>query len=135
MHVTEFTIGSAVLDVFRDLRVFHAGGTLRVETLRDSWNQCGLRARDLEPGIAWLVANGLLVRGSSASPGDATLLSLTSAGSHRISDLPHRFGEWLNAIDAALALASARRRSRRNRFWNRVRCGYHGFAPEQASPS
>lgn len=135
MHITDFTIGAAVLRIFRDLRVFHPGGTLRIESIRELWIESGLRNRDLEPGIAWLVDNHFLVRGSTAAVGDATLLSLTQAGSDHISGLPRTISDWFNAIGTAMALAAARRRAQSNKFWNRVRCGYHGFRSETTSTS
>jgi hypothetical protein len=130
MNVTDTTIAAAILQVFRDVRVFHAGGTLYVETIEASWDQCGLRTRDLEPGLAWLVSNGLLTRRSNATPDDKALVSLTQAGADQICQLPHGLREWVKAIDAAWTLAAARRRSQSNQFWNRVRCSFHGFRPD-----
>ena len=53
MRVTDYTIGMAVLRIFRNYRVFHLGGALLLDDIADAWKQTGLRTRDLETGFKW----------------------------------------------------------------------------------
>jgi hypothetical protein len=121
MYVPDHSIGLAVLRVFRDLRVFHAGGTLYVDTVRSAWPSTGLRRRDMEHGIAWLVNRGLLEPGSKGAPGDPSLISLTPLGSAQMLHFPSSLGEWVVLLEGVSTLAAIRRRRRRQRVWDQLR--------------
>jgi hypothetical protein len=131
MYITEYTIGTAVLNLFRDARVSHVGGALLLEDMRRSWNQTGLRARDLDQGILYLRRH-LYVTLHVADRLAETTIALLPRGSQRLTELPHSLAEWSRQIDTALTLSSASRRMR-PRGWLRLRSRLHHFETDQAA--
>lgn len=131
MYITDYTIGTAILHLFRDARVYHVGGALLLEDLRRSWDQTGLRARDLDQGILYLRRH-LYVTVQVHQQLELTTVALLERGSQRLSGLPHSFREWTREIDAALTLSSAARRMRPT-AWLRLRSRLHHFETDQAA--
>lgn len=131
MHITDYTIGTAVLRLFRDARVFHVGGALLLEDMRRTWSETGLRARDLDQGILYLRRH-LYVTLRVASRLEQTTVALLPRGSHRLTDLPHSLAEWAREIGTALTLSRAAKRMH-SRAWLRLRSRLHHFETDQAS--
>lgn len=131
MHITDYTIGSAVLHLFRDARVFHAGGALLLEDMRRSWNQTGLRARDLDQGIGHLRRDLCVTLRDAPCPDQATVV-LLPRGEQRLTELPHSLSEWAREVAATVALSRAAHRMR-TRAWLRLRSRLHHFEPDQAA--
>ena len=132
MRVTDYTIGMAVLRIFRDYRVFHDGGTLLLDDIAQAWKDTGLRTRDLDTGLKWLEENICARRGTETTRG-ARIVRLLPAGVVHLSDFPTRFSDWLDEMDAALTLRRTQRRVHRSALINRVRCSLHGIRPEFAA--
>jgi hypothetical protein len=131
MHITDYEIGSAVLHLFRDARVFHPGGALLLEDMRRSWAATGLRARDLDQGILYLRRH-LYVTLQIATRLEQTTVALLPRGSRRLTELPHSPREWLQEVCAELTLSRAARRMRAP-GWLRLRSRLHHFELDQAS--
>lgn len=112
MHVSDYTIGMAVLRVFRDNRVFDAGGSLLLSTLNLAWDSTGLRQRDLRRGIETLRQSGC-VSVNTYRLGYDILVTLQPDGAARLTEFPHRFAEWIREICGLLVLRSANRRNSR----------------------
>ena len=131
MHITDYTIGTAVLHLFRDARVYHVGGALLLGDMRRSWTQSGLRARDLDHGILYLRRH-LYVTLKIASRLEKPAVALLPPGSRRLTELPHSLSEWTREIDSALTLSRAAKRMH-GRAWLRLRSRLHRFETDQAS--
>jgi hypothetical protein len=131
MYITDYTIGTAVLHLFRDARVAHVGGALLLEDMRRSWSRTGLRARDLDQGILYLRRH-LYVTLRVAERLEETTIALLPRGSRRLTQYPHSVAEWTRQIDSALTLSSAARRMR-PKIWLRWRSRLHHFETDQAA--
>lgn len=131
MYISDYAIGTAVLHLFRDARVFHVGGALLLEDMRRSWAATGLRARDLDQGILYLRRH-LYVTVNVASRLEETTIALLPRGSHRLNELPDSFAEWTREFDAAMTLSRAARRLR-PKSWLRLRSRLHHFEADQAA--
>lgn len=126
MYVSQNAIDAAVLRIFRDFRVFHAGGTLLLGDLRNAWSDTGLRGRDLPAGVASLESGGCLKLTTDARGGDV-LVALTPDGAARITGFPHRLADWLSEIHSLLTLRSTARRQPQCSPWSRWRRHLHGL--------
>ena len=131
MHITDYAIGTAVLHLFRDARVFHVGGALLLEDMRRSWNDTGLRARDLDQGILYLRRH-LYVTLKVAPRLEETTVVLLPRGSQQLTELPHSLSGWAREIGTALTLSRAAKRLH-PRGWLRLRSKLHHFPADHAS--
>lgn len=131
MHITDHTIGTAVLHLFRDARVYHVGGALLLEDMRRAWSQTGLRARDLDQGLLYLRRH-LYVTLKFGSRLEPPTVALLPRGSRRLTDLPPSLAEWMREIAATLTLSRVARRLH-PRAWLRLRSRLHHFETDQAS--
>lgn len=130
MWVTDYAIEAAMLRVFRDFRVFHAGGSLLLSDIRRAWHRTGLRARDVEAGLALLVQGGFV--SIEAGPDGEHVVKLLPRGSERLTLLPRDLGELFDEMDALMILRAARRR-RRAEFWHDMRLRVRGYGPADAA--
>jgi hypothetical protein len=129
MEITDYAIGTAVLNQFRDARVYHAGGSLLLRDLRRAWPETGLRARDFERAIEVLGADGYAVVKDAGNPEDR-VLTLLPKGSDRLTNFPWTFTGITREIGAAMALRAAARRPRPE-AWLKLRSRLHHFEPER----
>lgn len=130
MWVTDYAIETALLRVFRDFRVFHPGGSLLLSDIRRAWGRTGLRARDVEAGLALLVEGAFVA--IDTGPDGEELVKLRPRGSERLTLLPRDLGELFEEMDALMILHAARRR-RRTEFWHQMRQRLRGYAPPDAA--
>ena len=133
MEISDYAIGTAVLNQFRDARVFHPGGSLLLRDLRLGWRQTGLRARDLPHGIAVLRAESAVQLREAQNP-DESVLSLLPHGSERLSVFRWNWAYLLRELETAAALRRAARRPRPE-VWLKWRSRLHHFEPERPEPA
>lgn len=107
MKVTPEVIANAVMRIFRNDLVTRSGGRLSIGSLEEEWKKTRLRSGDLADGIALLEREGCLRIEQDASGRYPTL---TEAGAHRISDLPHAGWDWLRKLYEVFDLGYADRR-------------------------
>ena len=125
----DYAIGTAVLNQFRDARVYHAGGGLLLGDIRRAWPGTGLRARDLPRGVEVLCAEGYAVIKDAEDPDDR-VLSLLQKGSDRLTQFPWTWAGMQREIGTALTLRAAARRPRPE-AWLKLRSRLHHFEPER----
>lgn len=129
MEITDYAIGTAVLNQFRDARVYHAGGGLLIGDMRRAWSETGLRARDLDRGVEVLCLDGYATLKDAPHPDDR-VLSLLPKGSDRLTQFPWTWTGIQQEIGAALTLRAAARRPRPE-AWLKLRSRLHHFDPER----
>lgn len=129
MHVTDYSIGMAVLKEFRDNRVFHAGGSLLLSSLSAGWTATGLRDRDLPKGIEWLSTNRCLKLEPYPATDDV-LVTLLPEGAERLTQFPHKLKGWFEEARGELILRAVARRRTGGEFLRRARASLHGFHPD-----
>ena len=132
MQIDDYVIETAVLRIFRDYRVFHPGGRLFLDTLRDVWDQSGLRRNDLVTGIRLLEEQGS-VRQLVDPAYEQILIALEANGAERLNRFPRTFDGWLRDIHTTLVLRKAARRYGQSEFWRRVRAHLHRDEWDQAA--
>lgn len=136
VSVIDSAICTAVLRVFRDFRVSHAGGSLFLADMQDAWRTTGLRTHDLADGIALLEEAGCL-RAETHGPQGEMLITLLPAGALRLVSFPCSLRGWLEELGSAIALHSLAHRSRGSAYIRTLRQSLHRYtaAPPDAPPS
>lgn len=130
MEISDYAIGTAVLNQFQDARVFHTGGSMLVGDLRQSWSKTGLRARDLRYGIEALSAERAVIL-REAPDFDQSVVSLLPYGSERLSEFRWNWTYLQREFETAMTLRRAARRLRPE-VWLKWRSRLHHFDPERA---
>ncbi len=130
MEITDYAVETAVLDQFRDARVFHAGGGLLLGDMRRAWPETGLRARDLPRGIELLCVEGYTAMREAEDPDDR-VLTLLPRGSDRLTRFPWTWTGLQREMGAALTLRAAARRPRPE-AWLKLRSRLHHFDPKRS---